>query len=690
MPTAAAPRWSIHPALRFVDGAPYSSVQRRTLHRRDGAFDDAHQLFIDGSRLRERWRSQQAYTVLELGFGLGVNFIASLLAWRQDPQRCARFEYIAVEQHPLQRAELRRGLAALTQGSGGDIDLRHDPLAAAVAELCDQWPGLSQGIHRMQFARGAVTLLLVIDDAARCLSNLRLAADSFFLNDLRTGQQPSPWSPAMFKGLAKLARRDASLVSSDSSAPLADGLRANGFELSGCELTISRLPVAIEHTSPTAPIHAIYRPRWHTFAEPLPRPNWLERQAIVIGAGMAGCALTRSLSQRGWQVDLFDGAARIASAASSQPMCAEHPHVSADDNLLARLTRAASGLSRGADSRWPPFEDACRHTGKLLLATTAQDAEQQRQTIRRAALPDDYVQVLDRSQALQQARWPWLHNSPKLAGAIWFPGARSARPLDLCRYWLGRHSAITSVTNSATHLASHANRGVNLHLGQQIARLTQTDHGWQVYDDQHRLLGSAAVVILANADAARRLAPLASMAIRVVAGQTSVYHSSIGVPQASLGGSSYLCPIDDQHFLVGATFEPPEQFQPNAAGDNVNLAGLAETVGMPVPMEHLTLASHHGGSRCATRDRLPAIGAWPDEARALQQRSELLHNGRLSTPQLPGLYTSFAHGARGLLWSVLAAEIVVAQIEGDAMPLSGELLAAIDPSRYVRRWLRQT
>src|SRR6185436_20174350 len=65
-----------------------------------------------------------------------------------------------------------------------------------------------------------------------------------------------------------------------------------------------------------------------------------ERSALVIGAGLAGAAITERLAARGWEVHLVDRHARPAAETSGLPVAAFHPHVSRDDSILSRLTRA--------------------------------------------------------------------------------------------------------------------------------------------------------------------------------------------------------------------------------------------------------------------------------------------------------------------------------------------------------------
>ena len=64
------------------------------------------------------------------------------------------------------------------------------------------------------------------------------------------------------------------------------------------------------------------------------------RRCAVIGGGIAGAAVAASLARRGWQVQVLDAAAQPAAGASGLPVGLFAPHVSPDDAILSRLTRA--------------------------------------------------------------------------------------------------------------------------------------------------------------------------------------------------------------------------------------------------------------------------------------------------------------------------------------------------------------
>src|SRR6185295_10215037 len=63
-------------------------------------------------------------------------------------------------------------------------------------------------------------------------------------------------------------------------------------------------------------------------------------RCVVVGAGLAGAAVAASLARRGWQVLVLEAGAHPAAGASGLPAGVLAPHVSPDDALLSRLTRA--------------------------------------------------------------------------------------------------------------------------------------------------------------------------------------------------------------------------------------------------------------------------------------------------------------------------------------------------------------
>lgn len=642
-----------HPPLVLDDGVPYSTLFGDIYRSRRGAAEESRQVFVAGSGLMRRWAGQPQFTVLEVGFGLGINFLQTLRAWRADPARPRRLFYVGIEAHPLSAADLAMALRAIdgieTAGTGPGTASTDD-----AAHLIECWPPALPGLHRLDFGdpAGTVRLLLAFGDAATMLRRLVLAADVIYLDGFAPSRNPDAWSDQLVRGLARLSRPGTTLASYSCAGAVRRALAGAGFDVT----------LAPGFAGKHQRLQATYAPRWKTWPAPPPAPAWPSRTATVIGAGLAGAACAAALAARGWQVHLIDERGPAQGDGSSQPLCAEHLHLSPDDNLAARLTRTA--LLLAAQTRWTGRR-AETPIGRLVVA--ADDAQQraQQRLVDALGFPRDFVQALDAAQASNRA------GIQLASGGLWLPMATAQRPAELCARWL-------------------ADAAIRLSTGLRIDRIAPADAGWAVHDAQGRLIDRSDVLILANADDAVRLASLTSARPRRIAGQTTwLAGHDIAALRCTLGGGAYACPAGDGRVLIGATFEEADGFVASEAGDRVNVERFAALIGRPPGSLAAAQAGHVPGIRCAMPDRMPMIGLLPDEAGIDREAARLANDARLPVPRRAGLYGVFALGARGLLHAPLAAELIAAQLDGEPLPVEADLLAAIDPARYAIHRLRR-
>lgn len=634
--------------LSFDDsGQPRSTLYRDVYKSRAGATAEAREVFVGGARAADRWHARERFTVLELGFGLGVNFLVTLEAWRADQRRCARLHFVSIEGHPLQAAALQRAHDAL--GIAGD-DARH---------LRERWPPLTPGLHRIEFDAGRVTLTIAIGDVGALLPRLAIGADAFYLDGFAPDRNPAMWSTAVMKGLARLANPQATLATYSAAGSVRAALEAAGFQT---EL----------HPGFGGKRHRLqarYAPRWRSYPAPPQTPPWPAREAIVVGGGLAGCASAAALARRGWQVTLLERQRALASGGSGQPVVADHLHVSPDDNPLARLTRAAlllAGLDPGG------ARQRVRTVGKLALADDGANEQRQHETARVLGFPPALLQAVDRGQASDLAGVA-LRN-----GGLWMPACRVGTPARLCEGWI-----------------ASAGAAVRVLTGVVVDRLDQVDGLWNAIDAQGRPIARAPIAVLANAGDAFRAAGLPGPPLRRVRGQTTL----VGAPvlaglRTVIGGAAYACPLPGDQALVGSTFDDGESLAPEPAADLSNLRRLALMLDCADPPDAWAAAAIGAvrgaatGLRYVARDRLPLIGAIPDVAACRAQAAALTRNARLPLPTLCGLYGAFGFGSRGLLWASLAAESIGAAVDGEPPVLEADLLGAIDPGRFLRHALR--
>ena len=89
------------PEIEWREGQPFSPRFGDVYRSHAGAWAQACGVYLRGSGLPEGWQGQGSeFVLLENGFGLGLNFLATWAAWRADPQRCACLHYVGIEAYP--------------------------------------------------------------------------------------------------------------------------------------------------------------------------------------------------------------------------------------------------------------------------------------------------------------------------------------------------------------------------------------------------------------------------------------------------------------------------------------------------------------------------------------------------------------------------------------------------------------
>ena len=182
------------------DGTPYSADYDDIYHSADGGLLQARHVFLGGNRLPQRWQGREQFSILETGFGLGLNFLATWQAWHLDPQRSTYLHYIAAELHPFSRADLAQ------------LHSRWPELAPFAAELQANWPPLRPGVHHLMLAGGNVTLSLIFGDALMLLPYLETRYDALYLDGFAPQKNPALWSEDLLSTVSNNAAPEATLA----------------------------------------------------------------------------------------------------------------------------------------------------------------------------------------------------------------------------------------------------------------------------------------------------------------------------------------------------------------------------------------------------------------------------------------------------------------------------------------------
>jgi tRNA 5-methylaminomethyl-2-thiouridine biosynthesis bifunctional protein len=378
-------------APAFKDGVPYSEAFGDVYHSLDGGLAQARHVFLAGNGLPQRWAGRERFVVFETGFGLGLNFLATLQAWRRNPGK--KLHYVAVEKHPFSLQDLRT------------LHARYPEVEEEAAQLHAAWPMLVPGGHRAELEPGVVLTLFFAD--IKVARDLRLAADAIYLDGFAPDRNPDMWSHQLLRAVSRLAAPGATAATWSVAAGVRSALEETGFSVA------KRPGFGAKREMLCATFNG---PSKNSF---LPK----ERTATVVGAGIAGASVCERLCARGWDVTLVERHAAPAQEASGNLAGTFHPIVTPDDSLFARLTRAGflAASRRFAalkDARWDPC-------GVLQLARDEREAQSQAASVAALSLPPEYAQLVDAEEASRHA------GVAVAAGGLWFPRGGWIQPRSL-------------------------------------------------------------------------------------------------------------------------------------------------------------------------------------------------------------------------------------------------------------------
>lgn len=626
-----------------ADGTPYSEAYGDVYHSAAGGLEQARRVFLAGNRLPERWAGRGRFVILETGFGLGLNFLATWSAWRADPRRCARLHYLAAEKHPYDRENLATLHAALPE------------LAAPAKDLRAAWPLLVPGYHRLQLDGGRVVLTLMFGDIADTLPKLRARADAIYLDGFNPAKNPGMWSPSVLRSLARAAAPDATLATWTVAAAVREGLAAAHF--------------ATEKQPGFGPKREMltgrYRPqRSRDDAEPQPDAPAPQRRAMVLGGGIAGSAVAERLAARGWEVTVVERRPAPAGGPPDPIAGVFKPMFSRDDNIASRLSRAGClaalrhwhGLAdAGMPLKWAPC-------GVLQVARNAQQARDFADILAAHRYPEDFAAPVSPEAAARLAGREVAGGGMLIYAGGWI------NPISVCAGNLLRHASMRIL------------------WGRETAGIEHRDGMWRAVDRGGALIAEAPFLVLANAWEANAFPQAAALPFRRVRGQASFLPpEAVGRLRLVVCREGCVTPAAQGVGSVGSTFDSDNDPDPRLESHASNLERLERL--LPGASVGLDPARVDGrvGFRTATPDRLPLAGALPDAAGA----GDLTRAQLETVPRLPGLYGLLGLGARGLVWAAAGAELIASELDGEPLPLEADLAAAVDPARFLLRAARR-
>ncbi|MEM6651831.1 MAG: tRNA (5-methylaminomethyl-2-thiouridine)(34)-methyltransferase MnmD [Pseudomonadota bacterium] len=291
------------------DGTPVDRRVDDVFYTVDDGLAEARAVFLSGCGLPERWRTKPAFTVAELGFGTGLNFLAAWQLWQTTRPPDGWLNFVSFEGFPLEVEDIARAMRPWTE------------LTQLAEALCAAWPPRAKGVRQITWPSERLTLILHVGAIEETLPQSVFTADAWFLDGFSPAKNPAMWADSLYPLIAARSRPGTCAATFTVAGAVRRGLTQAGFSVT------------------KAPGHGRKRERLEAVfngAKTIPVVNQTPHVAII-GVGIAGACLARQLTDRGAKVTIFDTADGPAQGASGNPLALVMPRLDASDSVQARL-----------------------------------------------------------------------------------------------------------------------------------------------------------------------------------------------------------------------------------------------------------------------------------------------------------------------------------------------------------------
>jgi tRNA 5-methylaminomethyl-2-thiouridine biosynthesis bifunctional protein len=264
------------PDVYFADdGTPRSARFGDIYYSPQDGLAESRAVFLEGCHLARAWTVESNFTILELGFGTGLNIAAVLELWTRSG--CpGQLHVFTVEAFVMARDQAATALANWPE------------LAQFAQAITAQWPDKRRGFHHMDFPQWRVSVTVALMEVEAALEAWEGRADAVFLDGFSPSLNPDMWSPAVFGRIAARVRPGARLATFTVAGHVRRGLQAAGFTVAKCP-GFGRKRERLEASFEGEPVSS-------------PRP----RRIAVAGAAIAGACVA-------WQARLLGAVVRPRS-----------------------------------------------------------------------------------------------------------------------------------------------------------------------------------------------------------------------------------------------------------------------------------------------------------------------------------------------------------------------------------------
>ncbi|ELA08388.1 hypothetical protein MOMA_07501 [Moraxella macacae 0408225] len=193
---------------------------------KENGLNESRYVFIEQNNLQNRLENlddYQRFVIAEIGFGTGLNVLATWQLWQKitqkNPNKNSHLHIITTEKFPLTAKDLQQALAVWQE------------LAPFSQQLLANYPPPLAGCHRLNFWQDRLTIDLWLGDACESLSQIigHQKVDAWFLDGFAPACNSELWEKNLFSQIKRLSKATTTLSTFSVANIVKNNLKNQGF-----------------------------------------------------------------------------------------------------------------------------------------------------------------------------------------------------------------------------------------------------------------------------------------------------------------------------------------------------------------------------------------------------------------------------------------------------------------------------
>lgn len=200
------------------EGVPVSAIFDDPFYsRNDGRAETAY-VFLNGNGLPGCWQGVEAFSIAELGFGTGLNFLETWRTWIEVRGAGQQLTFTSFEKFPLRGQEIERALSIWPE------------LSELCGALLEKWK-VAGSLGEAWQLDAQTSLQIIEGDALEGVCNWNGLADAWYLDGFSPAKNPEMWSGELMQAVHEHTRPSGTFATYTAAGWVRRNLEAAGFEI---------------------------------------------------------------------------------------------------------------------------------------------------------------------------------------------------------------------------------------------------------------------------------------------------------------------------------------------------------------------------------------------------------------------------------------------------------------------------